>query len=122
MTQLIIWLVGEPGIGKTTIARELLLSYGTRGHEYQTPKWTCFGVAAGAGHWRGTKFDGADTLPISQIKLALPFFVNVIPAEVAILDGDKLASQSAVEFATEVECRLMCFHFIGEQTARRQRA
>lgn len=123
MTQLIVWLVGEPGIGKTTIAKKLLESYGPRGHEYQCPKWTLFGPVAGAGHWRGSKFDGTDTLPISDIKLALPFFVNVLPeSKIAILDGDKLASQSAIQFATEVECKLMCFHFIGEQTAKRQRA
>jgi hypothetical protein len=121
MTQLILWIVGEPGIGKTTVARTLLQSYGPRGHEYQSPKWTCFGNVAGAGHWRGTKFDGADTLPISDIKLALPFFVNVIPAEIAILDGDKLASQGAVQFATEVDCKLMCFHLIGSETALRRR-
>ncbi len=121
MTQLIVWLVGEPGIGKTTVAKKLLESYGPRGHEYQCPKWTCFGEVAGAGHWRGTKFDGTDTLPISDIKLALPFFVNVIPAKIAILDGDKLASQSAIQFATEVECKLMCFHFIGSETARQRR-
>lgn len=122
MSQLILWLVGEPGIGKTTIARQLLESFGPRGLEYQIPKWTAFGErAAGAGYWRGTKFDGADTLPISHIGLALPFFVNVIPCEFAILDGDKLASQNAVEFALDTRCRVMCFHFIGQETARRQR-
>jgi GTPase SAR1 family protein len=117
----ILWIVGEPGVGKTTIARQLLESYGPRGQEYVTPKWTRFGNVAAAGWWRGGSFDGTDTLPISHIKLALPFYLNCIPCDLAVLDGDKLANQGVVNVATEAGCRIICFHLTGPSLAIQRR-
>jgi hypothetical protein len=119
----VLWIVGEPGVGKTTIARALLLGYSDHPtFENQSPKWTGFGSAAAAGWWRGEKFDGADTLAISQIKPAMTFWRDFLHhTEVAIIDGDKLSNAGAVEVAREAGAKLICFLITGEEKAAERR-
>lgn len=83
MSSKLVWIVGEPGVGKTTLAREILTCVAPPyvKEEIINPKFTLFKdngeigdgeiVLAAAGFWRGNTFDGADTLPISQIKPAV---------------------------------------------------
>ncbi len=130
----VLWIVGEPGIGKTTLARALIQNI--TGHtirpgsgciEVATPKWTLFptvpaGGIAAAGHWRGDKFDGSDTLPISQIKPAIDFWVKALRGyRLTIIDGDKLSNRAANDVVRESGAQCRCVLLENPFTAARQR-
>jgi hypothetical protein len=122
MTPMVIWLVGEPGVGKTTLARLFMEHWGTP-VEVPKPKWTLFGDrACAAGFWRGDKFDGADTLPISDIKPAMAYWAEHLKdREITILDGDKLAHDGAVRIAEEAGANLFCFLLENPGVAAKRR-
>jgi len=116
----VIWIVGEPGVGKTTHARRLLSEYGPVTNTVTNPKWTEFGLdAAAVGHWTGGTFDGGDTVPIGQIKPALLYYAEHYSRRpLVIFDGDKFANLNAVRSVAEnTSARLVCVHLIGEEAA-----
>lgn len=123
----VLWIVGEPGVGKTTVARALLESYGPKLTELRSPKFTRFGppmidTVAAAGWWRGMPFDGADTLGISEIKSALAYWRDQLTElPLAVFDGDKLASASAVECVRAAGARMVCFLLADELGASARR-
>jgi ABC-type dipeptide/oligopeptide/nickel transport system ATPase component len=119
----VVWIVGEPGVGKTTLCRGLIRHFPATRHEISNPKWTVFGdKAAAAGFWRGDKFDGADTLPISQIKPAIAYIgTNLRHCEVILLDGDKLASANAVAAVKEMDASRLCYLLEDPEVAARRR-
>lgn len=129
MKPTILWIVGEPGVGKTTLSRRLILSIGGEPlSERASPKFTFYERMAAAGWWRGDKFDGADTLAISQIKPALAVtsaMLRLGDTPLVLLDGDKLSSGKAVEFLRG-ECpavRLVCVALDAKpETAAARRA
>lgn len=121
MLRTVLWLVGEPGVGKTTLARRFL---GTAIQEFPDPKWTRFvGDVAAAGWWRKTAFDGADTLSISQIKPAMNFWRDSLPwARLALIDGDKLSNGPAVELVRSTpDTRLVCVRLWSARLAEYRR-
>lgn len=128
MTPNLVWLVGEPGVGKTTLVRTLLRQQTTLFEEIIKPKFTLFfdskkqKAIAAAGFWRGNTFDGADTLPISQIKLAIQYWKDSLQDfPITILDGDKLANAGAVAVTKETSAVLHCFLLKDEDLAERRR-
>lgn len=124
MRSTVLWIVGEPGVGKTTFARTLLESRGTRAGENDSPKWTEFGATTtAAGWWRGGKFDGADTLAISQIKPAIEYLVSLCKttSAVHVIDGDKLSNANAVKAVQDVGARMVCVYLHGQTVARERR-
>lgn len=126
MRRTVVWFVGEPGIGKTTLARAYLATHGGTVWELKSPKWTGFGrlqaTAAAAGWWRGETFDGADTLPISQIKPAMEHWATRLgDVPIAVLDGDKLSNAGALETAQSQGARLVCVLIEGVDQAANRR-
>jgi len=115
----VLWMVGEPGIGKTSAARELLPK------ELQLiakPKWTLeagTGQATSArvcaaGHYTGALFDGADTVPYNGAKEALEFWRERLSHhELTLFDGDRFSNKTAVEFFKGLRNppRLVCVLF-----------
>jgi hypothetical protein len=96
------------------------------GIEILNPKWTLFptptpGGIAAAGTWRGDKFDGADTLPISQIKPAMVYWAeHLSDYKLTILDGDKLSTQNAKETVMRSGGQVRCLLISGPDGAERR--
>lgn len=98
-----LFIVGEPGSGKTTLVRHLL-NMSTRGELpmgsclIPKPKWTMvptdnfFNVAA-AGHYTGQAFDGADSVPYNGVGEALAYITSRIEElGLLIFDGDRFSN------------------------------
>ena len=112
------FILGEPGVGKTTTVRhlvpELLPDSSRTRTEIEKPKWTICGTTVLAGHYRGQTFDGADTVPYTGAKAALEYWrEHLLPrAELTIFDGDRFSTQPSLDFVratgvTVVGARLM---------------
>lgn len=112
MTHRVLWIVGEPGSGKTTIARELLGPL-EKCRLIRSPKWT---VAphrlVAAGHYTGGAFDGADTVPYSGVREAIEAWRHgLLPvSDVTILDGDRFSYGGAVEQIAQPGLELCCLY------------
>ena len=127
-TPAVLWVVGEPGVGKTTFCRKLLASYGPAGA--CADNWTQFGAdCAAVGSWTGAKFDGGDTVPPSRILPALNVYAREhLGRSLVLFDGDKFASRTAVDFVRHtvrtnmVGRRLVCLHIVGPSSAASGRA
>src|SRR5690242_8502091 len=94
MTKTILWVVGEPGVGKTTLVRGLLGPVVAR---IPKPKWTYGSGVACAGSFTGGAFDGADTVPYNGAAEALVFWREAIKEPLTIFDGDRFSNTKAVE-------------------------
>lgn len=124
---LVLWLVGEPGVGKTTAARALL-------PHPMAPldgplKITIAGTGSmpwyAAGHYTGQAFDGADSVPISGIKPLLAWWATAQPGRM-LFDGDKFSTKAALDLVRAAGARVRCAHLVASttivQARRAQRA
>lgn len=113
----VIWCVGDPGVGKTTVIRALLKYYADTAL-VEKPKWTTTRrwadlepdlsvgpvylakqTLVAAGHYKGDAFDGADTIPYNGAMDALEFWLdNFSGRDLTILDGDRFSYGAAVVF------------------------
>lgn len=143
----VLWVVGEPGIGKTTLCRKLLDRFGPVVFALDKPKWTVFGppkgilgsiahiephqVAAAVGSWKGDKFDGGDTVPPSYIKQALETYAKFFTEyKLVLFDGAKFANGNAIQAVMKgaqeagrfLDTRLVCLHLVGPEAAAAGRA
>jgi hypothetical protein len=96
---LVLFLLGSPGVGKTSLARRLLLSGGQEPTLLYRPKWTFTDTVCAAGHYKGGLFDGADTIPYNGAKDALEWWSRQFRDwPLTILDGDRLSTKGTLEF------------------------
>jgi ABC-type cobalamin/Fe3+-siderophores transport system ATPase subunit len=103
----VLYIVGPPGVGKTTLVRALLalpqngeLPLG--GYYSTHPKWTILPDACAAGIYDGGLFDGADTIPAPRYQAALDFWAeDLCKKPLTVLDGDRFSHAKALDFLAE---------------------
>jgi len=105
---IVVFVVGAPGAGKTTLVRELLEPNSAL---IASPKWTVGPTVCAAGHYVGGKFDGADTVPYNGVQAALAFWEQRLASRsVTILDGDRFSFAGAHAFFLERGVRVACVY------------
>lgn len=96
MTPVILYVLGAPGVGKTTLVRTLLSYYSDDDPvltQPPEPKWSLAGDAVAAGHYSGKTFDGADTIPYNGARAALEYWAQTLAeSSLTILDGARFST------------------------------
>lgn len=112
MRRTVLWIVGEPGLGKTTLARALLGQPLTLTQK-SAPKWTVGPGGCAAGHYTGQAFDGADTIPYSGGQKVLKYWQDILSdTRLTILDGDRLSNFGSIRFFNN-QLDLRCVHLVA---------
>ena len=105
---LAIFILGAPGIGKTTLVREFLA--GEQLTFVEKPKWTLASDFCAAGHYKGTTFDGGDTVPYTGAADALEYWsANLLHLPYVIFDGDRFSTRPSLEIVSE-HAQVIGFH------------
>lgn len=116
MIRYVLWIVGEPGVGKTTLARRLL-GPSPNVDLIDRPKWTRTRHTYAAGHYKGQTFDGADTLSYSGGAEALAWWANAPARPLTLLDGDRLSTKNAVAFVrAQPNVRPLCVYLAAPES------
>jgi len=116
MTHTALFVVGPPGVGKTSAMRSLM------GEEFTTfthpsdgkVKWTFADPLCFAGHYGVGTFDGADTVPNDGWVPNLEYWESNILTDsqyqYTIFDGDRFSHANAQKFLEERGVRVLCAH------------
>jgi DNA polymerase III delta prime subunit len=116
-----IFVVGPPGVGKTTTVREIL---GTEFKTFTHPdsgkiKWTFAAPWAFVGHYGVGTFDGADTIPNDGWVPNLEYWEKeILPNpeyKYTLLDGDRFSHGNAQKFLEDRGVRVLCAHLTAKQ-------
>jgi hypothetical protein len=93
----VCWIVGAPGVGKTTLVRKLA-NFGFASY-VESPKWTLCGDVFAVGHYVGGTHDGGDTVPYNGAADAIAYWHERLAGhgKLTVLDGDRFASRSSVQ-------------------------
>lgn len=125
MSHIVLYVLGAPGVGKTTLVRELL---GTNRSLIAKPKWTLGPGVAAAGHYTGQTFDGGDTVPYSGARECLEYWsANLLPAlratpsSLTILDGDRFSTGPSLEYLRATGEPIVGVHLTADEATLESR-
>lgn len=119
MRPVVLFVLGAPGVGKTTLVRGLLGS-NTTITQPSEPKWTFGGNGiVAAGHYTGQTFDGADTVPYNGARKALDYWAKHIRthAHLTIFDGARFSTRPSLEYIAQLapDHLILGVHLIAEE-------
>ena len=122
MSSLVIFVVGAPASGKTTMVKRFLDPFDT--YLTPAPKWTVSGRVCAAGHYGQGTFDGADTIPFNGAIPALEFWHshNSFASSITFLDGDRMSNTSCLSYIKERNYRSVCVYLNLSEKIRNLRA
>jgi hypothetical protein len=117
---MILFIVGAPAVGKTTLVRALL---GQIHQIVEKPKWTVAKYGCAAGHYTGGTFDGADTVPYNGKTVCLDYWLQFLTKEpLTILDGDRFSDANVVTwFRSNTKQPIVCAHLYAPETILEER-
>lgn len=131
----VLYVIGEPGVGKTALVRWLLRAASERhtNHaggrawtytEPPAPKWTAAGITFAAGYYKGEAFDGADTIPYNGARAALEHWhTHIAPhAELTILDGARFSTRTSLANLRGYGAQVLGVHLVAPLEAIERRA
>lgn len=125
MKPTVLFVVGEPGAGKTTLVRRLL-EPGHRPLVAGKVKWTVSDNVVAAGTYLGGQFDGADTVPYDGARPCLEMWRDAGLARrcLTIMDGDRFSNASVLAWFAQhtPPSRLVCLYLATSDAARRRAA
>lgn len=125
----ILFFVGPPGVGKTTLVRAYMehLDPGNAKRAYTAnPKWTvASGAYVAAGHYKGATFDGADTVGYNQVNTQLKdWYANYTSMPVTIFDGDRFSNRpawDALALSNVHNAKLRVIHIVAPDSVLKAR-
>lgn len=116
MTHTAIFVVGPPGVGKTTTVREILgKDFKTFTHpESGKIKWTFSAPWAFVGHYGVGTFDGSDTIPNDGWLPCMEYWEKEILSnpeyKYTLFDGDRFSHANCQKFLEDRGVRVLCAH------------
>lgn len=116
MTHVAVFVVGPPGVGKTSAVREILGSgYSNFTHpETKKVKWCLNSPWVFAGHYGVGTFDGADTVPNDGWIPCMEWWEENILAnpdyQFTLFDGDRFSHGNCQKFLEDRGVRTLCVH------------
>ena len=105
---MILFIVGPPAAGKTSVARHLIEPLSKR---VQKPKWTVGKSLVAAGHYMGEMFDGSDQVQYDGVPEALEFWSVALQGyKTTLIDGDRFANSKVLQYFIARKAQCKCVH------------
>lgn len=116
---LVVFVVGAPGAGKTTLVRSILTRAcakdpGKLWDLVPKPKWTIVEGICAAGHYKGDKFDGADTIPYNGAADVFDYWFDYLSHLVTFLDGDRLSDVNTLHRFRSTGADTRCISLVAD--------
>lgn len=119
---MIVFVVGAPGVGKTTLLQSLLDDFTT--YTIEKPKWTVSSPFALVGHYDHRTFGGGDTLGYTQGEEAVAYMYDELkspPLRYFFLDGDRMSTKAVLKQVEEQGDAPYCVHLTADDEALAER-
>ena len=132
MSKTILFVVGPPGVGKTTALSLLLDQWDLS--LVEKPKWTLSPPVAMVGHYGQATFGGGDTVPYDGAKDAVMYWSKHLLHDprysLFVFDGDRFSTKAVMELVTAqmldldhsvVSRPAVCVHLTASEAALKAR-